>query len=186
MLKMWRKGVLALSMALSFPVIALAQGMMGSGNDNGSMMGGGNENMSASRSMMDPDNQGAMESKMMGYLGLTKEQTGKAMDIQIALEKEISPLKIQAMEKRKILFTLWGSSTLDEKAIIQTERDISVVENQKREKGVLAKIKFWKLLTPEQRNKMPGFSMMSGGFMMREKKMMPNQNIDTNRSETNN
>ncbi len=107
-----------------------------------------------------------MMNRLSGYLNLSKEQNQKIQDINIASEKEISPLRIEILEKQKELYNLWSAQNLDEKAILKASREISEIQSKINDKDVAAQIKIAKILTPGQRNMLPNMGYMNGFPMM--------------------
>lgn len=160
------------------PVLLSAQGtqknMMKPGEKTNMMMSG-EANYSVlvkqflHEGMMGADHRANMKFMMLAHmadnLNLTKDQFVKAMDIEIATETELSPLRKQLMEKMKQLFSVWSVEKLDEGVIIKSMREYYEIQNQIKEQTVLGKVKFFNLLTPEQRKKAFTVEMMSEDMM---------------------
>jgi Spy/CpxP family protein refolding chaperone len=97
------------------------------------------------------------------FVSLTSGQREKITDVYIALEKDISPLRIQVLEKRRALLGLWSAKgTLDEDAILKAEKELDDILARIDERETRARIDTFKILSPEQRSKLSNIGHMWG------------------------
>jgi len=90
-------------------------------------------------------------------LNLTVEQKTKLAEMQQAHQKDVKPLHDKIFIRKGDLRLLWQEKSLDEAKIRATEKEIRSLRDQLHEKRTSYKWAVYKMLTPEQREKIRDF-----------------------------
>ncbi len=104
--------------------------------------------------------------KGMAALQLTDEQKQKMMDLHLALQKEMVPLKAKLATLRADLGLLMTADKPDLKKIEAKQNQIGQVQTQMRMAFIRHQLKVREMLTPEQRKKFDSL-ILSGRHGMR-------------------
>lgn len=94
-----------------------------------------------------------MEESTLSKLDLTEEQRENIRVLRESFQKEITPLRSQAFEKKAEVRLLWKQIKLDPVKIKSLEREIHGLMGQLREKSTDYRLAFRNILTPEQASK---------------------------------
>ncbi|RMG68786.1 MAG: periplasmic heavy metal sensor [Calditrichaeota bacterium] len=104
--------------------------------------------------MIEHDEEGEMDPGKMGpALGLTEEQRAKMMDLHLALQRELLPLKSKLHELKVRLKLKITSDDYSQKAVDQLLNQILDLEKQIQKKRIAHMRAVREMLTPEQRKK---------------------------------
>lgn len=97
-------------------------------------------------------------------LNLTAEQTEKIRALQEAQRKEMKPLLDKMFAKRGDLKLLWLERTPDQEKILTAQKELRNLRGQMEDKMTEHKLAIYKILTPEQQNKLQAYRGKGPGF----------------------
>ncbi len=90
-------------------------------------------------------------------LNLSAEQTEKIREMREAQWKDIRPLQEKMFSKRGELRSLWLQKNPDENRITAVHKEIRDLRDQMQDKMLSYRLAIFKLLTPEQKDKIQAF-----------------------------
>jgi Spy/CpxP family protein refolding chaperone len=85
-----------------------------------------------------------------GASNLTSEQQTQMRDLQQKHYNEMAPLREKMYSLRQEIRTLWADPKTDPNVIQDTERQMSKLRDQTRDKGIQFRLEARNLLTPDQ------------------------------------
>jgi Spy/CpxP family protein refolding chaperone len=102
-------------------------------------------------------------------LNLTDEQASQIKALRDTFLRDIKPLQDKMFSKRGDLKLLWMKENPDQEKIAVTQKEVRDLRNQIEDRMVQQRLEVFKVLTPEQKEKLPSNGPIGGfgpGFMM--------------------
>jgi len=102
-------------------------------------------------------------------LNLTDEQASQIKALRDTFLRDIKPLQDKMFSKRGDLKLLWMKENPDQEKIAVTQKEVRDLRNQIEDRMVQQRLEVFKVLTPEQKEKLPSNGPGGGfgpGFMM--------------------
>ncbi len=90
-------------------------------------------------------------------LNLTTEQTAKINALREVHLKDVKPIQDKMFSKRGDLRLLWLQKNPDQEKIVQTQKEIRTLRDQMQDKKDNYRLKMFKVLTPEQKEKLNAY-----------------------------
>jgi len=95
-------------------------------------------------------------------LDLTDQQSATIGTLRDNHRKTITPMRADMQVKRAELNALWVKPNPDQDTILAKEKELSVLRDQIREKRTIHRLEIYKVLTPEQREKLSYYRSVTG------------------------
>jgi len=105
---------------------------------------------------------GGPDERAFSQLNLTADQTAKIKALREAHLKDVTPLREKMFSKRNELRLLWLKDNPDEAKILAVQKEMRALRDQLEDKRTSHRIAAFKVLTPEQQQKMQAFGPGSG------------------------
>ncbi|HOG07771.1 MAG: Spy/CpxP family protein refolding chaperone [Syntrophales bacterium] len=102
------------------------------------------------------------EDRAFSQLNLTAEQTAKIKALREVHLKDVTPLREKVFSKRNELRILWLKDNPDEAKILAVQKEMRALRDQLADKRTSHRLAAFKVLTPEQQQKMQAFRSGSG------------------------
>ncbi|MBW2065132.1 MAG: Spy/CpxP family protein refolding chaperone [Deltaproteobacteria bacterium] len=106
-------------------------------------------------------------------VNLTEEQRGKIQSLRQSLKDDILPLRNEMIKKRTELKLLWMEDDPDGAKIKAKQREIRELRAKMEDRLTDFRLEFRKILTPEQRAKIPSFKFGRGSHRSMGKRPGP-------------
>jgi Spy/CpxP family protein refolding chaperone len=106
---------------------------------------------------------------VISRLNLTDAQASQIKALRDTFLKDIKPLQDKMFSKRGDLKLLWMKENPDQEKIAATQKEVRDLRNQIEDRMVQQRLEVFKVLTPEQKEKLPSNGPGGGfgpGFMM--------------------
>jgi len=103
-----------------------------------------------------------LDESSLSQLSLTPEQTAKINALREANLINIKPLRDKMFIKRGDLRLLWLQTNPDQNKILATQKEIRTLRDQMQDKMTAYRLEVFKVLTPEQQEKLKSFKMGRG------------------------
>ena len=98
------------------------------------------------------------------WSSLAPEQRTKLQELRQKFNDETAQLRGTMVTERLELQSLWSDPKADAKAIQEKEKEVRVLQDQMRDKGIQLRLEARKILTPEQLAQLGPGSGMGPGF----------------------